>query len=409
MRIAIAQTKSLKGAIAANLSKHLRFVQRAIKENADLVVFPELSLSNYEPILAKKLACDPLNPLFNSLQKLADQSGINIGAGMPIKRAEGTVIAMLLFQANAARHVHEKQILHADELPYFCPGKSPTYLQIKGYKVAFGICFEAVQEEHFLNALHNGAQVYVASVAKEKTGMVQAAQYFQKTAKKHATPILVSNGIGKCHQFTSSGSSAVWDEKGNQLNMLSDEQEGLLTYDLKTGEINSKNWKISTGETTHLQQILSLYQSARAALEKMGIYQWTDRYPTPELIERDLKSGQLYLLHENDLVLGAIHLSSDQEEEYKSVNWNCSGSEALVVHRLVVAPDQQRKGFASDLMDFAETFAHQHKQTSIRLDAYSQNKGVLELYQKRGYHKRGEIRFPEREHAFHCLEKNLKP
>jgi len=405
MRICLAQTRSIKGAIEANLAKHLKFVKRAIAEKVDLIIFPELSLSNYEPALASNLACDPKTPIFNSLQQLSDQSGICIGAGMPVNTEDGVAIGMLLFQANKERKFYAKQMLHANELPYFCAGKTQTYLHIKQHKIALAICFEAVQQDHFLNACNGGAQLYIASVSKERSGMKHASKCFEKMARTQGIPVLVSNGIGQCDQFMSSGSSAAWNNKGEQLKKLSETDEGILIYDLKHEEVVSKTWGITPGKAADLDEVLCVYREARQALEEKGVFQWTDRYPTPQLIEADLKSGMLHLLRENGVVVGGIHLSSNQEKEYASVNWQFNSNKVLVIHRLVVSPRHQRKGFASEMMDFAEAFAQEENYTSIRLDAYSQNSGVLELYCKRDYYKRGEIRFPGRENVFHCLEK----
>lgn len=42
MRICIAQTKSIKENVQKNIKNHLRFVERAIKLNANIIVFPEV-------------------------------------------------------------------------------------------------------------------------------------------------------------------------------------------------------------------------------------------------------------------------------------------------------------------------------------------------------------------------------
>ncbi len=79
----------------------------------------------------------------------------------------------------------------------------------------------------------------------------------------------------------------------------------------------------------------------------------------------------------------------------------------MVIHRLVINPIQQRKGYASQLIDFAEDFAKNNNYSSIRLDAYSQHKGVIELYKNRNYLIRGKVNFPEREFPFYCMEKEI--
>lgn len=47
LRIALAQVSSRIGDVEGNKEKHLKFIERARREGADLVVFPELSLTGY--------------------------------------------------------------------------------------------------------------------------------------------------------------------------------------------------------------------------------------------------------------------------------------------------------------------------------------------------------------------------
>ena len=45
MKVALAQIDSLSGNVQANLERHIDYIQKSIQEGADLIVFPELSLS----------------------------------------------------------------------------------------------------------------------------------------------------------------------------------------------------------------------------------------------------------------------------------------------------------------------------------------------------------------------------
>ena len=56
MKICVVQTQALKGDIAGNIARHLRFTELAIANGANMIVFPELSVTGYEPTLAAKLA-----------------------------------------------------------------------------------------------------------------------------------------------------------------------------------------------------------------------------------------------------------------------------------------------------------------------------------------------------------------
>lgn len=237
MKIAIAQIKPLKGEVHKNIKKHLKFIEKSIELNVDLIIFPELSITSYEPILAKELATHKEDSLFNPFQKLSDKYGISIGIGMPIKSKNGIHISMLIFQVSKEVSVYSKQILHNDELPFFICGQEPTFLHLKGNKIALGICYETLQSQHFINAHQKGANIYIASVAKPIEGIQKAYAHFPKMAKEFKTPILMSNAVGFCDNFMSVGQSSVWDEKGNLLNQLDDKNEGILIHDTVSNQV----------------------------------------------------------------------------------------------------------------------------------------------------------------------------
>lgn len=408
MKICIAQMKSLKGKIQKNIENHLDFVERAIAFNADLIIFPELSITNYEPDLAKELAFDIHNEIFHPFQVLSDQNAITIGVGAPTKTIDGVQISMLIFQPQKERTIYSKQMLHADERPFFVCGKSQTFLKIQGTKIALGICYETLQRKHFLNAKNQEPDLYIASVAKPKGGIEKAHQHFPVIASEFNTPILMSNGIGYCANFMSVGQSAVWNKKGQLIEQLDAENEGLIVFDSNTEQTEKEQVKIEKGNVSEIIEIFKIYQNGKKELEKNGIYQWTNHYPTRSIIEDDLRKGGLFVLKREEEIIGAINLSDEQEIEYQTINWQFNGSKILVIHRLVVEPKYQGKGYARKLMGFAENFAKENNYSSIRLDVYSENKRVIEFYRRRAYLIRGDVNFPEREYPFHCMEKKIE-
>ena len=65
MKIAIAQINTKVGDLQGNASKIKKFIEKAAKLNAELVIFPELSLTGYPPkdLLNNKDAKMILSPL----------------------------------------------------------------------------------------------------------------------------------------------------------------------------------------------------------------------------------------------------------------------------------------------------------------------------------------------------------
>uniref|UniRef100_UPI00404A5E10 carbon-nitrogen hydrolase family protein n=1 Tax=Flavobacterium sp. TaxID=239 RepID=UPI00404A5E10 len=243
MKICIAQTHSLKGEIQENIKNHLQIIENAVASNADLIIFPELSITNYEPTIAKAFATDIDDTIFNPFQEISDKNDITIGIGMPTNAANGIQISMLIFQPNQKRLVYAKQLLHEDELPYFVCGTNPISLKIKDKNVAIGICFETLQRKHFLQSIENGADIYVASVAKSKNGIAKAFSYFPAIAKEFKKPVLMSNCVGACDDFMSVGQSAVWNSNGDLVKQLDSENQGILIYDAESELVETCNYK----------------------------------------------------------------------------------------------------------------------------------------------------------------------
>jgi predicted amidohydrolase len=148
MKVCVIQTKPVTGDIQKNIDSHKNFIATAIANNVELVIFPELSLTSYEPKLARQLATTPHDSRFDAFQKLSNDARIVIGAGVPIKHNSGVCISMLLFQPFKALRIYSKKYLHPDEVPYFVSGENFPCLEIANNRVAFAICYELSIPEH---------------------------------------------------------------------------------------------------------------------------------------------------------------------------------------------------------------------------------------------------------------------
>lgn len=73
MKIAIAQTRTIKGNISANIEAHKKFIDLALTLNAEAVFFPELSLTGYEPELANELAKNQNDSRLDTFQNISDK------------------------------------------------------------------------------------------------------------------------------------------------------------------------------------------------------------------------------------------------------------------------------------------------------------------------------------------------
>jgi predicted amidohydrolase len=238
MKICVAQIEPVKGDIEINITNHKKLIALAVSSGADVIIFPELSLTGYEPYLAKALATDINDKRFDELQQISNVDNITIGAGMPIKNDAGIYIGMIIFQPDQPRQLYTKKYLHTDEEPFFIPGKGGTPLM--NNKIALAICYEVFVPKHPEDAFKNGATIYIASVAKSAAGVTKANQTLPANALTYSMTVFMANSTGFCDNFISAGSSAIWNNKGKLLAQLDDTSEGILIIDTITQEIISE-------------------------------------------------------------------------------------------------------------------------------------------------------------------------
>ena len=240
MKIAVAQTRPVKGDIPANILNHLKIIELASLEGADAVFFPELSLTGYEPALAEKLASNLHDHRLEVFQKLSDNKNIVIGVGMPIKSGSGYLISMIIFQPQSDRRMYSKQYLHPDELPYFVNGHEQLFLDVQKSKIAPAICYELSVPQHSDSAFENGAKIYLASVAKTLIGVEKAVDSLSGIAKKYSMITLMSNCAGLCDGVECAGKTSAWNNHGILLGQLDETCEGILIIDTGTQETIQK-------------------------------------------------------------------------------------------------------------------------------------------------------------------------
>lgn len=162
---------------------------------------------------------------------------------------------------------------------------------------------------------------------------------------------------------------------------------------------------IRKARRTDIASILNMTTRCSNHMISNGIYQWNAQYPNKTTFENDLKRNELYVLENENKIMGCIVISNLMDAEYTAVSWLTPNSNNLYIHRLAVLPRHQGKGYAQQLMGFAETFALEHHYASIRLDTFSQNTRNQIFYELRGYKRLGSIYFPKQSaDPFYCYE-----
>lgn len=162
---------------------------------------------------------------------------------------------------------------------------------------------------------------------------------------------------------------------------------------------------IRKGKAEDIKIIMDLTNACAKAMIANGIYQWNEHYPNPSAFKKDIERNELYVLEIDAKIKGTIVISTFIDQEYIPVKWLTKNENNIYIHRFAIHPNLQGKGYAQQLMNFAEQFAIENNYSSIRLDTFSQNKRNQKFYELRGYKRLGDIYFTKQsKFPFHCYE-----
>ena len=238
MKISVAQTRPVKGDIQQNINNHLQFIEQALSQKADIIVFPELSLTGYEPELAKDLASTQEDERLDVFQSISDNNQLTIGVGLPTRENEQLFVSMIIFQPGKERLTYSKQHLFQSEVDVFTPGQDRIYLDIDGVNVvAPTICYELSVPEHSENAHANHANVYIASVMNSVSGVDNDLHKLSTIASKYHMNTFMANYVGPSGGYDCAGKTSVWNTKGELVGQLNQNDEGLLLFNTETEEV----------------------------------------------------------------------------------------------------------------------------------------------------------------------------
>lgn len=234
MRIALAQLGSEPGDVDANVSIHCEFIEHAITREADLVVFPELSITGYEPSLARERMREFTAWQLTEFQRLSDSASIAVWFGAPTVGEASPRISIVAIRPHQLPSCYSKMHLHDDELPFFESGTGYTDLIKSEPRIGIAICYELSIPIHIETVFNHGARLLVASVAKTTRGLANAVPQLKQIATKKRCPVLMVNAIGRSDNFISGGNTAVWNEGGDLVAQLDEHSAGLLYFDVET-------------------------------------------------------------------------------------------------------------------------------------------------------------------------------
>ncbi|MDP1675369.1 MAG: nitrilase-related carbon-nitrogen hydrolase [Bacteroidota bacterium] len=250
-KIAVAQTDSVVGNLEKNVKHHIDYVKKAIAKKADIVVFPELSLTGYsikDLNWETALRAEP-NKYFSEFLKLSKQITIIIGA---IEEAEnyGIYNSAFLFEDNKVCSAHRKNYPPTygmfEEMRYFSQGKDVRVFNSKFGKLGILICEDMWHISLPYILAHDGADVIISLTAsptrlsgtsEELTSATVNHEQHRAYARLLSTYIVFANRVGVEDGVNFWGGSQIVSPSGNSIAKAKLFGEDLIIAPIDTNEI----------------------------------------------------------------------------------------------------------------------------------------------------------------------------
>jgi len=243
IKVALAQINTLVGDIPGNTDKVLQAARQAFENHqADVVVFPELTLTGYPP---EDLLLRPSLPLRvgHALEQLqAANLPIVIVVGYPQLRAgklfnvAGVISEGKLVVEYAKQCLPNYQVF--DEQRYFKSGDSAVVFDLKGVPTALSVCEDIWHSQPIAQARAAGARLmlnlnaspYHRGKQQEREALLAAR------AREGEMPIIYTNLVGGQDELVFDGGSVAVDANGQVCFRAPACEEGLYSLSLEVAD-----------------------------------------------------------------------------------------------------------------------------------------------------------------------------
>jgi len=284
LRIALAQLNLFVGDVAGNTQRVIASSAEARDQlKADLVLFPELTLSGYPP--EDLLFHTGLRQQVKSaLERVRQEtSGIHVVAGYP-EYVEGDIYnsaAVLRDGAKIANYRKQELPNYAvfDEKRYFEPGRDPCVIEIKGIRVGLIICEDVWFSNPARAAKEAGAQVIVVINGSPYSLRYQERreEVVRERVRETGLPIVYVNLLGGQDELVFDGGSFVMNAQGKVVQRVAPYVEGLFPVDIDLVDGRA------VPRPAHVEPLLSEEASVYNALV-MGVRDYVTKHRFPGIV-----------------------------------------------------------------------------------------------------------------------------
>ncbi len=258
MRIVLAQISPYLGDVEKNFRLHLKYIEKAKKKNADLIIFPELSLTGYTlKDLVENVALNhEKDRFFGQLKTLSKE--ISIVLGFVEEKERGLFYNSGAFLSRGKiLHVHRKVFLPTygmfEEGKYFGQGKNFNTFTTPYGNTGMMICYDFLHYSASYCLFAGGTEIIIVISAAPGRGVSDKEFYttshmwelMGKTISRFSSAFLVyCNRTGFEDGKSFAGGSFIYNPAGELIAKASYVDEDFLIKEINLDEIRTirKKW-----------------------------------------------------------------------------------------------------------------------------------------------------------------------
>lgn len=245
MKIALCQMSNA-GSMPANLDKSLRAIQTAAQNGADLILFPEVQLTEFFPQYPGRdvsaFRVDPEGPIVQSFCRAARENHILVSPNFLLAEKGRAYDASLLIGKDGSvlgvqKMVHIAQAEQFYEQDYYTPSDDGfKVFDTEHGKIGIVVCFDRHYPESIRTESLMGAELILIPTVNTKAEPSEMFQWELRVQAFHSsTAIAMCNRVGREGAMDFSGESIVVDANGD-IAALADDTEQILYAELDLHE-----------------------------------------------------------------------------------------------------------------------------------------------------------------------------
>jgi len=253
IKIALAQFNTKLGDVNANLEKHLAQIQAAKKEGADLLIFPELSLTGYalqDLAVASALHPHQEDPVFNHVLHASEEIDLMVGFVHEDRRHRFYIASAYLSEGKIL-HIHNKVCLPTygmfDEGRFFAPGDSVHAFDTRFGRVGMLICEDFWHASLPYLLWLDGADILLFASASPGRGLHEDPRLSSSTWVEHTNRayaglftnfVAHANKVGYEDGLNFWGGSTIFDPNGDLVVRAPDFEEALTLAEVDLNQLH---------------------------------------------------------------------------------------------------------------------------------------------------------------------------